>query len=164
LEKDFNNTYFKKYIKNRNRLIKDILMDQKFVSGIGNIYANEILFLSKVRPNRKVIKLKDHEIRMIIKITKSVLQNSIKLGGSSIKNFSSSSGKKGLFQQYFTVYGKKMSLVLTEIVKIKLLDLQSLIVQLFIAQNAKNNKVDPLNLPIYTILKICLIQNLQSDV
>tara|TARA_B100001093_G_scaffold514284_1_gene587973 strand:+ start:757 stop:1626 length:870 start_codon:yes stop_codon:yes gene_type:complete len=107
LEKDFNNTYFKKYIKNRNRLIKDILMDQKFVSGIGNIYANEILFLSKVRPNRKVIKLKDHEIRMIIKITKSVLQNSIKLGGSSIKNFSSSSGKKGLFQQYFTVYGKK---------------------------------------------------------
>jgi len=57
-----------------------------------------------------------------------------------------------------------MSLVLTEIVKIKLLDLQSLIVQLFIAQNAKNNKVDPLNLPIYTILKICLIQNLQSDV
>ena len=107
LNKEFNFFYFKNFIKGRNRSIKDILMDQKFVSGIGNIYANEILFLSKVRPNRKVIKLKDHEIRMIIKITKSVLQNSIKLGGSSIKNFSSSSGKKGLFQQYFTVYGKK---------------------------------------------------------
>ena len=107
LRKKFNYAYFKEHIIDRNRVIKDILMDQKFVSGIGNIYANEILFLSKVRPNRKVIKLKDHEIRMIIKITKSVLQNSIKLGGSSIKNFSSSSGKKGLFQQYFTVYGKK---------------------------------------------------------
>ena len=107
LEKAFNYTYFKNYIKVRNRTIKDILMDQKFLSGIGNIYANEILFLSKIKPFRKVKSLKKLELQHIIKYTKNTLKNSIKLGGSSIKNFSSSNGKKGLFQQYFNVYGKK---------------------------------------------------------
>ena len=82
-------------------------MDQKIVSGIGNIYANEILFLSKVKPFRQAKSLKDFELKKIIKFTKNVLKNSIKLGGSSIKDFSSSNGKKGLFQQYFNVYGKK---------------------------------------------------------
>ena len=107
LEKNFNYTYFKKYIIGRNRVIKDILMDQKFVSGLGNIYANEILFLSKVKPTRKVEKLKNFELKKLIKFIKNVLSRSIKFGGSSIKDFSSSNGKKGAFQQYFNVYGKK---------------------------------------------------------
>ena len=102
---DFN--YFKNYIKGRNRMIKDVLMDQKFVSGIGNIYANEILFLSKVNPNCKVITLKEFQLKKIIKLTKKILTSAIKYGGSSIKDFSSSNGKKGSFQQHFSVYGKK---------------------------------------------------------
>ena len=109
LEQEFDYLYFKKYIIGRNRVIKDILMDQKFVSGIGNIYANEILFLSNVKPSRKVKQLKEIEIKKIIKFTKNILKNSIKLGGSSIKDFSSSNGKKGSFQQHFNVYGKKGS-------------------------------------------------------
>ena len=107
LESAYNFEYFKKYIMGRNRIIKDLLMDQKFVSGIGNIYANEILFFSKVRPNRKIIELEDVEIKKILKNTKNILKKAIILGGSSIKNFSSSSGKAGSFQQYFRVYGKK---------------------------------------------------------
>ena len=107
LEKNFNFIYFKKYIIGRNRLIKDILMDQKFLSGLGNIYANEILFLSKVQPARKVNKLENFELKKLIKFTKKVLKQAIKFGGSSIKDFSSSNGKKGLFQQHFRVYGKK---------------------------------------------------------
>ena len=106
-ERLFNFIYFKNYIKDRNRVIKNVLMDQKFVSGIGNIYANEILFLSKVKPSRKVKKLKDFELRKIIHHTKKTLENAIKLGGSSIKDFSSTNGKKGSFQQHFYVYGKK---------------------------------------------------------
>ena len=106
LNKDWNLTYFKNYILGRKRTIKDILMDQKFVSGIGNIYANEILFLSSIRPNRKVNKIKDHEIGKIIKNTKKILRSSIKSGGSSIKDFSNN-GKKGDFQQHFSVYGRK---------------------------------------------------------
>jgi len=112
LERLFNLIYFKNYIKGRNRVIKDVLMDQKFVSGIGNIYANEILFLSKVKPSRKVKKLKDFELKKIIHHTKEILENAIKLGGSSIKDFSSTNGKKGSFQQHFYVYGKKRHLCL----------------------------------------------------
>jgi formamidopyrimidine-DNA glycosylase len=110
LDHKFNHIYFKSYITGRNRVIKDIIMDQRFVSGIGNIYANEILFLSKIRPSRRVNKIKDFEVKKIVKFTKSILSTSIKLGGSSIKNFSSSNGKKGSFQQYFKVYGKKNEL------------------------------------------------------
>tara|TARA_Y200000002_G_scaffold186002_1_gene153576 strand:- start:16 stop:678 length:663 start_codon:yes stop_codon:yes gene_type:complete len=107
LEKKFNFTYFKQYIMNKNRTIKDILMDQKFVSGLGNIYVNETLFFSGIKPTKKVKNLSEREIRKIIKFTKRILTKAITLGGSSIKNFSSDNGKKGLFQQYFCVYGKK---------------------------------------------------------
>ena len=106
-EKKFNFSYFKKYISNKNRTIKDILMDQKFISGLGNIYVNETLFLSGIKPTKKVKNLSEKEIRKIIKFTKKILSKAIRLGGSSIKNFSSENGKKGLFQQYFCVYGKK---------------------------------------------------------
>ena len=106
-EKKWNFKYFKNYIANRKRNIKNILMDQKFVSGLGNIYANEILFLSGVRPDRIVKKLKNFEIEKIIKYSKIILKGSIKLGGSTIKDFSSENGKKGVFQQYFKIYGRK---------------------------------------------------------
>ena len=106
-DKNFNYVYFKRYIIGRNRTIKDILMDQKFVSGLGNIYVNEILFLSGVKPSKKVRNLLNSEIKRIIKFTKKILLQAIALGGSSIKDFSSSNGKKGSFQQQFKVYGKK---------------------------------------------------------
>ena len=103
----FNIKYFKNYIKGKERTIKNILMDQKFISGLGNIYVNEILFSSGVRPTKKIKKLTDVEIHKIIKFSKKIISKAIVLGGSSIKDFSSSSGKKGSFQQYFSVYGKK---------------------------------------------------------
>ena len=106
LKKRFDFKYFKNYIKGRNRTIKDLLMDQKFVSGLGNIYVNEILFYSNVRPTRTINKLRDFEIKNMVKNTKKILKKAIRLGGSSIKNFSSSNGKTGTFQQYFGIYGK----------------------------------------------------------
>ncbi len=107
LKKNFNLNYLKNYFYKRNRSIKDILMDQKCVSGLGNIYVNEILFFSGVKPSRKVKSLKDFELKNIVKNTKKILINSIRLGGSSIKDFSSDDGKKGTFQQYFSVYGRE---------------------------------------------------------
>ena len=103
----FDLKYFKRYLINRNRTIKDILMDQKFVSGLGNIYVNEVLFLSSVKPTKKTYLIKDVEINRIIKNTKKTLKKAISFGGSSLRNFSSSDGKKGEFQQYFYVYGRK---------------------------------------------------------
>ncbi len=107
LSKEFNIKYFKDYILRRDRKIKDILMDQKFVSGLGNIYVNEILFLSGVKPIKKIKNLSDREIFRIVKFTKKTILKAIIHGGSSIKDFSSSSGKKGSFQQHFKIYGKK---------------------------------------------------------
>ncbi len=107
LDKKYNLQYFKNYIKGRKLPIKNILMNQKFVSGLGNIYVNEILFSSQINPVRRVKTLTDKEISKIIKYTKLILKNSIKFGGSSIKNFSSDDGKKGEFQQQFKVYGRK---------------------------------------------------------
>ena len=107
LGNSFDFKYFKNYLINRNRTIKDILMDQKFVSGLGNIYVNEVLFLSKVKPTKKTYLIKNNEIHKIIKNTKKTLKKAISLGGSSLRDFSSSDGKKGEFQQYFYVYGRK---------------------------------------------------------
>ena len=107
LENVFNLKYFKNHIKGKNRFIKNLLMDQKFVSGLGNIYVNEILFHSRIKPTRMIAKLKNAEINNLITNTKKILKKAIRLGGSSIKDFSSSSGKPGSFQQHFSVYNKK---------------------------------------------------------
>ena len=106
LSNRFNQRYFRNYIIGKKRTIKDLLMDQKFISGLGNIYVNEILFFSGVKPNKKIKKLSNNEIKEIIKLTKKVIIKAITLGGSSIRDFSSGSGKKGSFQQHFSVYGK----------------------------------------------------------
>ena len=107
LSSEFNIGYFKNYIEGKQRVVKNILMDQRFISGLGNIYVNEILFFSGVKPSKKIKKLSDLEIQKIIKFSKKIISKAIILGGSSIKDFSSSSGKKGSFQQHFRVYGKK---------------------------------------------------------
>ena len=107
LEKNWNYLYLKKYVIQRKRSIKNILMDQKCVSGLGNIYVNEILFISGIKPARMANKLKNFEIEKIIKFSKKILKNSIKFGGSTIKDFSSENGKKGSFQQNFKVYGRE---------------------------------------------------------
>jgi len=103
-QSSFNLNYVFSYFKNKKKNIKNFLLDQKFVSGIGNIYASEILFLSKINPNKKVKLLKAEECKLIIKISKKVLTNAIKKGGSSIKDFKNLSGKKGNFQKEFNVY------------------------------------------------------------
>ena len=81
-------------------------MDQKFVSGLGNIYVNEVLYFSKVNPSKNIFKISLHEVKNIIKFTKIVLKKSIKEGGSSIKNFENSDGKVGKYQQKFKVYNR----------------------------------------------------------
>ena len=107
LKEGYNLNYLIKYVLGKKRTIKDILMDQRCVSGLGNIYVNEILFLSKIKPSRKANDLKNFEVDKIVKNTKKILKAAIKFGGSSIKNFSNEEGQKGNFQQYFKVYGRK---------------------------------------------------------
>ena len=63
LHKKFTLNYFRNYILGKNRVIKETLMDQTFVSGLGNIYANEILFFSKIKPTKKTKDLLDEDIK-----------------------------------------------------------------------------------------------------
>ena len=105
--KKFKIKYFESFIKLKNRKIKDLLIDQSFVSGIGNIYASEILFLCKIHPNKKIKYLKKNECRQIITNSKKVLLKAIKKGGSSIKNFKNIEGSSGSFQRNFNVYQRE---------------------------------------------------------
>ena len=105
--KKFNVKYFEKFVKNRKKNIKNLLMDQTFVSGLGNIYVNEVLFMSKIHPLRFCNNLNKVEIKNLIINIKKILQFSILKGGSSIRNFKNILGKSGSFQQFFHVYGQE---------------------------------------------------------
>ena len=106
LSKLFNYKYFEQKIKKRRISIKNILMDQKFVSGLGNIYVNEILYASRINPNTRCFKLKKSQIFRILKFTKLILQSSIKKGGSTILNYHNSEGRMGSYQSEFKVYNR----------------------------------------------------------
>ena len=106
-EKNFNFQYVKQYLQKKIKNIKNTLIDQKFVSGIGNIYVSEILNFSKVDPKKASGKLNDHEIKKIIFFTKKVLKRSINIGGTTINNFRSIKGSQGSYQKEFRVYDRK---------------------------------------------------------
>tara|TARA_A100001011_G_scaffold75933_1_gene78068 strand:+ start:2420 stop:3283 length:864 start_codon:yes stop_codon:yes gene_type:complete len=107
----FNSNYTLNYIysklKGKQKNIKNFLIDQNFVSGIGNIYASEILFLSKINPTKKAKNLKKNDCKKILINSKKVLREAINKGGSSIKDFKNISGNYGGFQSEFKVYQRE---------------------------------------------------------
>jgi len=105
--KNFNLKYLLNYFSNKKKDIKSFLIDQKFVSGIGNIYASEILFLCKIKPTTYGMRLSKEECKRIILFSKNVLKKAIKKGGSSIRNFKNTSGQNGNFQKEFKVYQRE---------------------------------------------------------
>ncbi len=100
----FNFEYLYSFLKNKEKNIKNFLLDQKFVSGIGNIYASEILHLSKINPDKKGKNLTKKELKKILINSKKILSKAIHKGGSSIKDFRNISGSKGEYQNNFKVY------------------------------------------------------------
>ena len=94
----FNVSYINNYLKNKRKPIKEILLDQSFVSGIGNIYADEILYDIKVSPLRRCDKLNKKEIVSLISSTRKILNEAIKAGGTTIRSYTSSLGVTGRFQ------------------------------------------------------------------
>jgi len=101
---NFNLNYVFNYFKGKHKNIKTFLLDQKFVSGIGNIYASEILFLSKIYPYKKVRFLSKEDCKKIIYNSKKILSKAIKKGGSSIRDFKDTLGFSGNYQKEFKVY------------------------------------------------------------
>ena len=106
-EKNFNVSYLQTMFDKKIKCIKDTLMDQSIIAGIGNIYASEILFKAKVNPYRSAKTLNNEEIKSIIGATIEILKKSINVGGTTLQNHLQPSGKLGYFFQNLEVYGKK---------------------------------------------------------
>jgi len=107
LNNKFNINYISNYFINKKKNIKSFLLDQKFVSGIGNIYASEILFCCKINPLKKAKSLTKLNIKKIRYFSKSILNQAIKKGGSSIRNFKNAEGRNGSYQNEFKVYQRE---------------------------------------------------------
>ncbi len=101
-----NISYLKEKIKNKKLPIKTLLLDQSIIVGLGNIYVDEVLFLSKLKPTRKPSTLKNSDLENIIINTKDVLEHAIMLGGTTIRTYESSEGVHGLFQNELLIHGK----------------------------------------------------------
>lgn len=102
-----NSTYLCNMLNKKSLPIKTALLDQSIITGIGNIYDDEILFASKINPLRKSSSITLEEAKKIIDNTNKVLDAAISMGGTTIKSFTSSEGVHGLFQNQLMVHGKK---------------------------------------------------------
>lgn len=98
---------FKEMLSKRKTKIKPLLLDQTFVSGIGNIYACEILFKAKINPDRSAQSLSVKEKELLFKEMKSVLIRAIKHGGSSVDDYVRVSGKNGDYGRFHQVYNRE---------------------------------------------------------
>lgn len=108
LSKEFTVYPFVTAVKKRyTQKIKQVIMDNKVVVGIGNIYSDEILFQAKVRPTRRVASIKDQELRNIYSWIKPILLKGIKAKGSSVGDFVRTDGTWGQMGKFHFVYGRK---------------------------------------------------------
>ncbi len=107
LSAEFSLAYFHKILLNKKQPIKLTIMDNQNIVGIGNIYASESLFASKISPLRAACSLNDDEVEMLRDKIIEILKEAIKQGGSSIKDYRNSDGEAGYFQHYFKVYGRE---------------------------------------------------------
>ena len=106
-DKKLNVNYLRDKYSKKRLPIKSVLLDQSIIVGIGNIYADEILFLSGINPMKKAMDLSDKEMDSIIKNTRNELEGAIKKGGTTIRSYSSVDGVHGLFQQELNVHTKE---------------------------------------------------------
>ncbi|MFH1202010.1 MAG: DNA-formamidopyrimidine glycosylase [Candidatus Omnitrophota bacterium] len=98
---------FKKKLSSKKTKIKPLLMDQTFISGIGNLYAAETLFRARIHPARSSQGLSDKEKELFFKEIKEVLNEAIHYGGSSVDNYVRLSGKPGDYVSHHRVYGRQ---------------------------------------------------------
>ncbi len=107
LNPQFTFSKFRELFRKKSGRIKQVLMDPNFIAGIGNIYADEILWLAKFHPARRVEKLKEAELKKIYQATKTILRKALKLRGSSIDDYRDALGKRGRYDLTRYVYQRE---------------------------------------------------------
>ena len=113
----------KNLLHHKNAEVKPTILDQTVIAGLGNIYADEALFLAKIHPERLVSTLTDYEIETLLESAKTVMQRSIDSGGSTMATYVKADGTRGdylqKFAQVFRREGEPCNRCGTEIIKIK---------------------------------------------
>lgn len=107
LNGEFNAAYLYQQSRNKKIAVKKFIMNQKIVVGIGNIYANEALFLADIHPSKEAKQLSQQECQQLVSACKKILKQALKIGGTTIRNFSGADGNPGYFAQELMVYGRK---------------------------------------------------------
>lgn len=106
LEKDFDARYLYQATRERSVSIKQCIMDNHIVVGVGNIYANEALFRAGIKPQLAAGKLSRPRCAKLVAEIRTTLTEAINLGGSTLRDFVNTSGQPGYFQQTYWVYGR----------------------------------------------------------
>jgi len=106
LSNEFTTDYLLKITRNRKIAIKSLILNQKLICGIGNIYADEALFEAGIRPERPAKNLSINEIKSLCRAIKSVLTKSIEERGTTFRDYRDGYNQSGNFQNYLKVYGK----------------------------------------------------------
>ncbi|MEK7080462.1 MAG: DNA-formamidopyrimidine glycosylase [Patescibacteria group bacterium] len=122
LEKSFTFEKFEEILKNKKGRVKQVIMDQNVIAGIGNIYSSEALWQAKIHPEKNVAKLSNKELKLLYQAIKKVLELGVKLGGESFSDYRKPDGSKGEFDTERKAYkreGQKCSRCGTKIKRIK---------------------------------------------
>ncbi len=107
LSEDFTGDYLYQRMRNKSQPIKSLIMNNKIVVGVGNIYATESLFLSSIHPLTPARKITEIAALSLTLQIKQVLKSAIDVGGTTLRDFYTSEGKPGYFSQSLKVYGRK---------------------------------------------------------
>ena len=107
LGNDFHESHLIEAFRGRMTPVKSALLDQKIVSGLGNIYVCEALYRAKIHPKRKAGRISEPRVAALVPIIRQVLADAIDAGGSSLRDFRQADGELGYFQHSFDVYGRE---------------------------------------------------------
>lgn len=106
-DKNLTSTYLLEKFKNKRLPIKSVLLDQTIISGLGNIYVNEVMFYAKINPLREAKSITESECELICNGSDEIIREAIKMGGTTIKSYTSSLGVTGRFQANLKVHKKE---------------------------------------------------------
>ncbi len=106
LDEAFSTEYLAEHCRNSRRAIKTLIMDSRIVVGVGNIYANEALFLAGIHPTRPACTLTEEETARLHAAIVAVLRKAIEAGGTTLQDFTRPDGQPGYFAQQLHVYGR----------------------------------------------------------